>query len=216
MENMEIYERYRKVPDEAKKEIAAGRLKGMTDINPMWRIRCLTECFGPCGAGWFPKISDRWVDTGANGEITANVSVDLYIRVDGEWSKPICGVGGSRLVSSEKSGLYTDDECWKKAYTDALSVCCKLLGIGADVYWSKDSSKYTARSAAATQQLSGSFTPKCADCDDDISVKVHDYSAKKYGRPLCMRCQKNVGAKSADVRANDDIIPPPGDEDLPF
>ena len=50
---------------------------------------------------------------------------------------------GSRLVSKENSGLYTDDECYKKAYTDAISVACKSLGIGADVYWEKDSTKYS-------------------------------------------------------------------------
>ena len=43
MENMKIYEAVRKVPDSAKKNISAGRLKGMTDINPMWRIKALTE-----------------------------------------------------------------------------------------------------------------------------------------------------------------------------
>ena len=35
MNNMELYELGRQVPDEAKKPITAGRLKGFTDINPM-------------------------------------------------------------------------------------------------------------------------------------------------------------------------------------
>ena len=51
MDNMKIYETARVVPDNAKKAISAGRLKGMTDINPMWRIKKLTEMFGPCGIG---------------------------------------------------------------------------------------------------------------------------------------------------------------------
>ena len=46
MKNMEIYNKYRAVPDTAQKTINAGRLKGMTDINPMWRLQCLTEAFG--------------------------------------------------------------------------------------------------------------------------------------------------------------------------
>lgn len=49
---MEIYNKARVVPGEAKKPIQAGRLKGMTDINPMYRIKTLTELFGPCGVGW--------------------------------------------------------------------------------------------------------------------------------------------------------------------
>ena len=59
MNYMDIYNRLRKVPDEAKKAIAAGRLKGFTDINPMWRIKALTEAFGPCGFGWWYKITDK-------------------------------------------------------------------------------------------------------------------------------------------------------------
>ena len=30
----------------------------------------------------------------------------------------------------------------KMALTDAISVACKSLGIGADVYWNKDNTKY--------------------------------------------------------------------------
>ena len=52
MEHMELYNSWRQVPKEAQKAITGGRLNGMTDINPMWRIQCLTERFGPCGMGW--------------------------------------------------------------------------------------------------------------------------------------------------------------------
>lgn len=145
MENLELYEKVRAVPDNAKKPISGGRLNGMTDINPMWRIKTLTEQFGICGIGWKPEIVRTWLDNGANGEISANVEIKLYVKVDGKWSDGIPGVGGSMFVSKEKSGLYTDDECYKKAYTDALSVACKALGIGADVYFAKDSTKYDAK-----------------------------------------------------------------------
>ena len=60
MDNMTLYQLLRKVPDEAKKPIQAGRLKGMTDINPMWRIKKLTETFGPCGIA---SPLPMWVDT---------------------------------------------------------------------------------------------------------------------------------------------------------
>ena len=42
MNNMDIYDRARQVPEAAQKRIGGGRLKGMTDINPMWRIQMLT------------------------------------------------------------------------------------------------------------------------------------------------------------------------------
>ncbi len=144
MGNLDRYDRVRSVPANAKRTIGAGRLKGFTDINPMWRIKKLTEEYGEVGVGWYTKIDQTWVDEGANGEKTANIIISLYTVTDGKTSAPITGIGGSYLVSKEKNGLYTDDECWKKAYTDALSVACKEIGIGADVYYEKDASKYSA------------------------------------------------------------------------
>jgi hypothetical protein len=72
---------------------------------------------------------------------------------DGEWSKPIHGTGGNKVVSLEKKwengeqtvSQYLDDEAYKKAYTDAISVAAKALGIGADVYWEADKTKYDVR-----------------------------------------------------------------------
>ena len=142
MEKMEIYDRVRAVPDEAKKAISAGRLKGMTDINPMWRIKKLTEEFGPCGIGWWTKVTDRWTET-VGDETCAFVDLELYVKVGDEWSKPITGSGGSKLATKERSGIYVSDECYKMAETDALSVACKKLGIGADVYFSADRTKYS-------------------------------------------------------------------------
>ena len=142
MEKMEIYNRVRQVPDEAKKAISAVRLKGMTDITPMWRIKKLTEEFGPCGIGWWTKVTDRWTET-VGDETCAFVDLELYIKVGDEWSKPITGSGGSKLATKERSGVYVSDECYKMAETDALSVACKKLGIGADVYFSADRTKYS-------------------------------------------------------------------------
>lgn len=142
MGTMELYEKFRSVPDEAKKKIQGGRLNGKTDINPMWRIKKLTEEFGPSGKGWYAPITERWTETGANGEITANIRINLYVKYGDEWGMPIEGVGGSLLITKESSGLRTDDDAFKKAYTDALSVACKALGIGADVYFEKDVTKY--------------------------------------------------------------------------
>lgn len=148
MNNLELYEKVRSVPKNAQKTIGAGRLKGMTDINPMWRIKTLTEQFGLCGVGWRAPIRKTWLENGANEEITANVEIELFIKVNGEWSEGISGIGGSKFVAKENSGLYTDDECYKKAYTDAISVACKALGIGADVYWQSDRTKYTGEESA--------------------------------------------------------------------
>ena len=143
MNNMELYELGRSVPNEAMKPIIAGRLKGFTDINPMWRIKRLTEMFGPCGIGWWYTIQDKRIETGANGEMCAFVDIDLYYKWGDEISQPIAGTGGSSFISKEKNGLYTSDECFKMALTDAISVAAKAIGVGADVYYQKDRDKYS-------------------------------------------------------------------------
>lgn len=142
MDNMKIYNSVAEVPKEAQKTIGAGRLKGMTDINPMWRIRKLTETFGVVGFGWKYVITDKRIIEGADGVVCAFVDVDLFVKIDGEWSEAIQGTGGSQLVAVERNGKYTSDECFKMALTDALSVACKALGIGANVYWSTGGTKY--------------------------------------------------------------------------
>ena len=143
MDNLDLYNKVRSVPLEAQKEIKAGRLKGMTDINPQWRIKTLTEQFGVCGFGWYIETIREWLETGANNEITANVEIKLYIKQGDEWSKGIVGIGGSKFVTKESNGLYTSDECYKMAYTDAISVACKQLGFGADIYYAADRTKYS-------------------------------------------------------------------------
>lgn len=162
MDNLYIYEKTRAVPENAQKPIKAGRLKGMTDINPMWRIKVLTETFGVCGIGWKTEIVRTWLDEGANGEVTANVEILLYVKVDGAWSDGIPGIGGSKLVTKETSGLYTDDECYKKAHTDAISVACKALGVGADIYWNENTkySGYGNDNAPAKPQNPPQGAPK--------------------------------------------------------
>lgn len=151
MENMTIYDACRSVPESAKKAITAGRLKGKTDINPMWRIKRLTEQFGPCGIGWYYKPVRKWLETHGD-EIAAFVDIELYVKIGGEWSMPIAGTGGSMFAARQKDGVYVSDECYKMASTDAISVACKQLGIGADVYWDADRTKYDDPKAPTTMQ----------------------------------------------------------------
>lgn len=141
-DNLTIYNTVRNPPKEALKPIKGGRLSGYTDINPMWRIKALTEQFGVCGIGWKYTITKQWTEQGANGEVAAFTNIDLYIKVNGEWSDAIPGTGGSSFIAKEKNGLYTSDECFKMSLTDAISVACKSLGFAADIYWNNDRSKY--------------------------------------------------------------------------
>lgn len=218
MDNMAIYEAVRQAPKNALREIQAGRLKGKSDINPMWRIKALTEQFGPCGIGWKYEIIKEWLEPGANGEIAAFVDINLFIKVDGEWGAAIPGTGGSMYVVKERNGLYTDDEAFKKALTDAISVSCKALGFAADVYWNADSTKYSQRATQAPAKGSYSNEPKkpteshpapaesnvvhiCANCGERVTAiqgksgemisaeRLAAISMKNYGAVLCAECQ---------------------------
>jgi hypothetical protein len=162
---MELYNKFRSVPEEAKKPINGGRLKGFTDINPMWRIKMLTETFGPCGIGWYTEVLEKKLEKGANGEIAAFMDINLFVKNGEEWSKGIFGTGGSTFIANEKAGLYTSDECFKMAYTDALSIACKSLGMGADVYFAKDRTKYD-------QQADRTDEPQPATLADMEKVEI--------------------------------------------
>ena len=197
MDNLKIYNAGREVPQEAQKPFNNGKFSG-TDINPMWRIKKLTELFGPAGIGWYYEVLSERAEE--HGETTiAIVDLNLYIKVDGEWSKPIYGTGGNVLLRKGS----TSDEGYKMALTDALGVACKALGIGADIYYSKDKTKYTAAPAA---QEAPKQEPKqayiCADCHKPIEdytsggkvrLTAQDIAARSmdaYGRTLCMACSK--------------------------
>ena len=158
--NLAIYERARLVPESAIKPIVNGRLKGKSDINPVYRIKRMTEIFGPCGFGWRYTIVKQWLENYLQ-EVKAFTVINLYIKMDGEWSEPIPGVGGASFVSVEKSGQYVNDECFKMSLTDALSVAMKALGIAADIYYAKDGknlnpgdSKYREECSAQASQPS--------------------------------------------------------------
>ena len=217
--NLRIYDIVRTVPQTAQKAILAGRMKGKTDINPMWRIKILTEVFGPCGIGWYYEITNKWLEPGANGEVAAFVEIALYVKYGDEWSKPIIGVGGNSFIANEKSGLYTSDECYKMALTDAISVSCKALGVGADIYWNTDNTKYDRYNAEQPVQPvypQKAETPeyKCIECGKAFegftdkngrawsAAQVYHMaeSSNTDGKARCRSCSENLGTRK--VREN--------------
>lgn len=157
MDNLDYYNKLKDVPQQALRQIQSGRLRGKHDINPMWRIKAMTEQFGVCGIGWKYVITKQWTET-FGSEVKAYCNIDLFIKVNGEWSDAIQGTGGSSEVTMESKGAYVSDECYKMALTDALSVAMKALGVAADVYFEagKDiidtDSKYDAQDKRAAQQ----------------------------------------------------------------
>lgn len=179
-DNMKFYNALRAVPQEAKKSFNNGRFSG-TDINPQWRIKVLTEQFGPAGFGWYTEVVTRHMEQAEDGTICVFMGINLYIKVDGEWSKPIYGEGGNTFVTKTKAGyLSVSDEAYKMAYTDAISNAAKALGCGADVWFEKDRTKYdlqqeraqstTQPSAQPTTQPAAQPTPTAAPAITDMDI----------------------------------------------
>lgn len=202
MENLEIYNKLRECPTEAIKPINAGRLKGMSDINPMWRIKAMTEVFGPCGIGWWYTVDKQWLEHGNGPEVAAFCNITLFYKWAGEESHGIPGTGGSGFVKVEKNGPYTSDECFKMALTDAISVAAKALGAAADIYWQKDRTKYDQPSAPAPEkpilcEVCGKPVQGAKKQDGSIMTpaQVAGWTKHKRGKVMCITCEKAARAQ---------------------
>lgn len=145
MQGIEIYNALSKPPKDALREIKGGDIKGFTDINPQWRYKAMTEVFGLVGIGWKYEIQKLWTEQGAKDETLCFAQVAVYVRNQEtkEWSDPIVGIGGSKLINAFSTGQKSNDEGFKMAVTDAFSTSLKMLGVAAEIYaghW--DGSKY--------------------------------------------------------------------------
>ena len=178
-DNLMVWNHSKSVPKEAIKEIKGGRLKGMSDIRPQWRLKILTEMFGVCGFGWKYKTVKEWTET-HNGTVSSHVIIELFVKIDDVWSDAIEGQGGSMLVSKESSGLYHSDEAYKMATTDAISVACKQLGIGADVYMGYSDSKYNT-----DKKQNGSYKPlDFKEIQSKLNIFTCNEPLDNYGKEL--------------------------------
>jgi hypothetical protein len=120
-----------------------GGFKG-TAIKPIWTEKRLTETFGPCGIGWGCEEPQFSTMPAPNDEILVYCTLRCWYK-DGDKVGVLYGVGGDKVVGKNKYGLYTDDEAFKKAFTDALGNAFKHLGASADIHMGMfEDSKYVA------------------------------------------------------------------------
>lgn len=135
----ELWDRLGKTDPAATKGFQrAGGFKG-TAIKPMWSYRRMTEEYGPCGIGW--GINEpRFQVVETNDETLVFCTVSIW---HGARENIVFGVGGDKAMAKFSSGIKTDDEAFKKAFTDAITNALKLVGVGADVHMGLfDDSKY--------------------------------------------------------------------------
>lgn len=168
--NLSLYDKLKEVPSKYLKEIKAGRLKGMSDIKPQWRLQRLTEVLGPCGIGWkIQNLKFEYKEVGE--EIVCNCYLEFLYKYDGEWSEPIPAIGGNKLATKEQRGVYVSDEAEKMAYTDAISVATKMIGLASDVYMGHGGKYDSGQTQTSTKQV-----PKS---DEKQWLNIYDKNGKE-------------------------------------
>ena len=125
----------------------AGGFSG-TAVKPIYAVQKMTEAFGPCGIGWGMTEPTFQIVPGDNREVAVYCTVGMW---HGARENLVYGVGGDKIVTYIKANEQykrperweTDDEAFKKAYTDALTNAMKHIGMAADVHMGQfDDSKY--------------------------------------------------------------------------
>jgi hypothetical protein len=108
------------------------------------------------------------------------------------------------------------------ALTDAISVASKSIGLGADVYYEKDRSKYNDVPEAPQNpppqkpaEKSEDMMFRCEVCNEvlkpyttaegvEIGLRRHaNGSKKKYGRVLCLACIEHLENTRKRVKADE-------------
>ena len=138
-EKTALWDKLRKTDPKHTKDFTRGGGFRGTAIKPMFSYRRMTEEFGPCGQGWgIGEPSFQVVIAGEETLVYCTVSIWYEKR-----EQTVFGVGGDKVAGKNKYGVQTDDEAFKKAFTDAVTNALKLIGVGADVHMGMfDDSKY--------------------------------------------------------------------------
>ena len=129
-----------------------------------------------------------------------SIMVESYAREE-ETKK---GMDGSQVTGASSSyarkyalnGLFNIDDVKDSDFTNTAQKEPKRTQAAPQATQNAPSAppkaNYPAKKPAPTAAPDGEFVPTCKECGKAISVKVHDYSVKNYGVPLCMECQKNA------------------------
>lgn len=154
-DNRSIWDKVQYTEISATKPIQ-GKGRPMTDINPTWRMKRMTEMFGPVGLGWGWSIDDRWAED-VGPKRYAYIQLTVWYSLDGGQTKLIAGphIGGTDMGQGK-------DEAYKQSVTDAFGKCISMIGVAADVYEGRwDDSKYQNEASAAVEaQRNPDLTPQ--------------------------------------------------------
>lgn len=116
--------------------------------------------------------------------VTVKVTITLVDTESGE----------SMVISGAGSGQDGGDKAVMKAQTAAIKYAY-MLSLAISTNDDPEADSRTDESVCATETVrsaGASDTPLCSDCGAKLTTGVMNVSMNKYGRPLCMKCQKKV------------------------
>lgn len=134
------------------------------------------------GQRYYVKATAELIDL----DEKASIAVAAYAREE-ETKK---GMDGSQVTGASSSyarkyalnGLFNIDDQKDSDYTNGIQNAPQAQ---------KAPAPKTAPPARQNARTSGpDANAECDSCGTPISEKVHDYSVKKFGVPLCMDCQR--------------------------
>lgn len=145
-DNLAIWNALGKTDPAATKSFKRGGGFSGTAVKPIWILKRLTEQFGPAGVGWGVNEPTFQVVTGGDSDVLVFCSVSAW---HGDRANVLWGVGGDKVAGKNKNGAFTDDEAFKKAFTDAVGNAFKTIGVAADIHLGLfDDDKYVTQAKA--------------------------------------------------------------------
>ena len=144
-----------------------------------------------------PELVSMENVTNARGvtEHLATVSMAIELTdVDTGDTCQIHGIGSGQDVG-DKAVMKAETAAIKYAYLLSLAISTgddPEADARTDEHMEVGEEQAVTRSRSRTTQpkTAGQYTHQCQDCGAAISDKVQSYSLKRFGRPLCMDCQK--------------------------
>jgi len=142
-----------------------------------------------------PELISLQDVTTAKGNIEHLATVKMTVTlVDMESGETFALVGlGSGQDSGDKAVMKAQTASMKYAYMLSLAI-----STGDDPEADAATDEHSAGASATGEprhwhkEAPATGTALCADCGAPITAKVQSFSVSKYGRPLCMTCQKGM------------------------
>jgi hypothetical protein len=167
-----------------------------TAVKPIYTEHKMTEHFGPCGIGWGMDKPEFQIQP-ANNEMLVFCTLRVWYK-DGDQRGELYGVGGDKIVATQKSGPFVNDEALKAAFTDALSNALKHLGVSADVHMGRfDDHKYVneMRAEFAGEPAPHSASPACEPEQDPFVEPTDPEARKNEARGVFARVRAAISAQ---------------------